>query len=265
MNSSEYFEAGQLGPALDAALADVKKEPTNVRVRYFLCELLCFSGQWERADKQLDTMAQQDPANAVHATIFRQLIRGEMARQEVFNSGRAPQFVAEPSLVLTAQLQALLALREGNFEEAATKLAEAEQQREACSGVCDGAKFDDLLDADDLTASFFEVITAAGHYYWVPFDAITTVKFEPPKRPRDLIWRPAHIEPRGGEIIDGFVPALYAATCESEDDQLRLGRATHWTDQERGVTRGCGLRLFLVGEEGKSVLEINQLRFDAHA
>src|SRR5690606_17147809 len=80
--AKEHFSAGRLGEALAAATAQVRSRPTDVAARVFLAELLCFAGELERADKQLDLVADQDTTLAVGVALFRQLIRGEQARQQ---------------------------------------------------------------------------------------------------------------------------------------------------------------------------------------
>jgi len=57
MNAKELYEAGQLDEAIAVVTAEVKRAPTNTAARNLLCELLCFAGQWERADKQADAIA----------------------------------------------------------------------------------------------------------------------------------------------------------------------------------------------------------------
>jgi type VI secretion system protein ImpE len=261
MNSQVHFEAGQLGDAVEACAAELRQEPTNARRRFFFAELLCFQGEWERADKQLEMLQQQDPKHAVHTTLLRQLIRAEMARHEVFTQGRVPDFIVEPSPSLVLHLRALVSLRDGDVQAAKALLADAESQRAAVGGYCDGTQFDDIRDLDDLTAAFLEIVTAAGQYYWLPFELVSSLDFSPPKRPRDLLWRPVHLELHGKPSIDGFVPTLYVGSSESGHDELRLGRATKWSDADAGPVRGSGLRMVLLGEEDKTILEIGSIRF----
>ena len=59
------------------------------------------------------------------------------------------------------------------------------------------------------------------------------------------------------------LPALYAGTHLDADDKVRLGRATDWRGGAAEPTRGVGLRTFLVGAEGKSILEMKDLVFNA--
>jgi len=263
MDSQQYFSNGDLQAAVDTCAAELRKEPTNFVRRYFFAELLSLQGQWERADKQLETLAQQDPAHGLQCTVFRQLIRAETARLDVFHRGRAPSFLADPTPTLTQHLRALVALGENELDEAAALLGEAESDRPETSGRLNGGQtFDDIRDMDDVTASFFELLTAHGTYYWVPFDQVTEVDFVPPKRARDLLWRPAHLELQGGQSVDGFVPALYVDTSQNDDDHLKLGRATAWSDSQ-GPVRGTGLRMYLVGEQDYSIFELNCLQFGA--
>jgi type VI secretion system protein ImpE len=263
MDSQQHFEDGRLGDAVDACAAELRKEPTNFPRRYFLAELLCFGGQWERADKQLETLAQQDPAHELQCTIFRQLIRAELARQDVFHRGRTPGFFAEPSTTATLHLRALVALREQQQDEATSLLTEAEANRPASSGRNNGnTTFDDFRDLDDVTASFFEILTAHGTYHWLPIELVTTADFVPPKRPRDVLWCPAHFELQGGQSIDGFVPALYVDTPANDDDQLKLGRATTWSESS-GPVRGAGLRVYLVGDEDQTIFDLKRVHFGA--
>lgn len=261
MTPSELYQAGQLTAAIDAALADVKQHPTDTQRRGLLCELLCCAGQWERADRQLDTITQQQPKTAVALTEFRQLIRAELARKEFFEEGRVPEFVAEPSPVLQLHLRASIAIRENRQAEAAELLAQADQMRFRPRGTCDGQAFDDLRDLDDLTSSFCEVLTTAGKYYWVPWETIESIEFQKPENPRDLLWRRAQIVVTGGPEGVVFVPALYPLSPPSDDEQFRLGRRTDWRGQPGEPIRGVGLRMLLVGEHDLTILQINELQF----
>jgi len=261
MTPSELFQAGQLTDAIDAAVADVKKHPTDTSRRGLFCELLCFAGQWERADKQLDTISMQEPEAVVGLSVLRQLIRGEVARQQFYEEGRVPEFIGEPSPVLRLHLEASIALREGNAGEAADLLGQAEEQRARAGGTCDEQPFDDFRDLDDLTAPCFEVYTGTGKYYWIPLEQTDLIEFHAPERPHDLLWRRAHIVVNDGPDGEVFLPTLYPGTFHSDDDGLRLGRGTKWTDQEGEPIRGCGLRMFLVGEEAKTIMELEQIQF----
>ena len=262
MKPQDLYTAGDLKAAIPAALEAVKAKPADAGARGFLCELFAFAGEWERADKQLDLLGHQDPKAAMGVGLFRHLLRADEARQQFYTDGRLPEFLGQPSAVLKLHLEASILLREGKTADAAMLLTEAEEKRPKVKGAHDGQNFDDFRDADDLTASFFEVLTSNGKYYWVPFENVELLEMRPPARPRDLLWARAHMIVREGPDGEVYLPTIYAGTFREADDQLRLGRATDWRGGDGAPTRGVGLRTFLAGDEGKSMLELKTLTFE---
>jgi type VI secretion system protein ImpE len=261
MNAKEYYEAGQLQEAVAAQTEAVKAHPTDVARRGFLCELLCFAGELERADLQLDAIGQQDPQSMLGVSLFRQLVRAEQARQQFYREGRLPEFLDRPAPVLQMHLEASICIREGKPEKAVPLLEEAEKQRTHVSGVFNGDPFDDLRDLDDLSAAFFEVLTTNGKYYWIPMEWVESLTCSPPSRPRDLLWRRAHMIVRDGPDGEVFLPALYPGSHADDDDRIRLGRATDWRSQPGTPVRGVGQRMFLVGDQDRPILSIEEITF----
>ena len=268
MKAKECFEAGQLQEAIDAAISEVKENPTKLEQRVLLCELLCFAGDLERADKQLDTLALQDPEAVMGVSLFRQLIRAEQARRDFFQNGRVPEVVEEPTPMQQLQLQACVELQSGgdnepDFAKALELLEQAEELRTSCSGSCDETPFQEFRDLDDRASASLEVYTPNGKYYWIPLERLISLTMRPPQYPRDLIWRAAQIVMHGGLEGEVYIPALYAESYQADDDALKLGRATDWVGDESQPVRGLGQRCFLVGEEDVPVLSITQLQFNA--
>jgi type VI secretion system protein ImpE len=259
MKAREHYQAGELPEAIAAATEEVRNNPADAGPRGFLCELLCFAGELERADRQLDALGHQDPQAMMGISLYRHLIRAEQARRDFYADGRLPEFLDTPSPVLQLHLQASIHVREGNPAEASRLLAQAEEQRPKPSGVCDDKPFADLRDADDLTASFFEVLTSNGKYYWIPTERVERIEFRAPARPRDLLWQRVHMIVRGGPDGEVYLPTLYAGTHAQDDKQLRLGRATDWRGGNGTPVRGLGLRTFLVGDEGRTILELRDV------
>jgi len=257
--SQDHYREGRLQEAITAATADVRQHPTDSGRRSFLCELLCLIGDLERADRQLDTLGHQDPEVMVGVGLFRQLIRAEQARQQFYAEGRLPELLGPPPPAVKLLLEASIRLREGQTTEAVDLLAQAEEQRPHVAGTCDGTAFDDLRDLDDATASVFEVLTSTGKYYWIPMERVELIEFRPPTRPRDLLWRRAHMIVRDGPDGEVFLPTLYAGSHAETNDQLRLGRATEWRNGDGAPTRGIGQRTLLVGEEARPILELKEI------
>jgi type VI secretion system protein ImpE len=261
MTAYELYREGNLGAAIEAALRGVKAAPTDLDARLLLCDLLCFDQQLERADRQLELLVQQDPGLGPPLALYRQLIRAEVARQEVFQSGRVPELLDEVTDVVSLHLRAAIAVREGATQEAAELLRQAEEQRRRVAGECDGVPFGDLRDLNDLTAPFLEVLTITGKYYWIAWDRLERLEFKPPKFLRDVLWRQAEMVIPGKPEAMVYVPVLYAGSHGSPDQSIRLGRRTEWQEQTGGYTAGAGQRTLLVGDEGIPLLSVGRITF----
>jgi type VI secretion system protein ImpE len=262
MTAQELFKAGSLQEAITAATEEVKRHPADTSRRGFLCELLCFAGEFQRADVLLDALGNQDPQAVLGVSLFRQLLRAEQARQDFYKQGRVPEFLDLPEPHLKLHLEASILLREGKPQEAAALLEQAEEQRPTVAGTCDGAAFDDFRDIDDLSAGFFEVLTSTGKYFWIPVERIDLIEFRAAERPRDLLWRRAHAVVRGGPDGEVFFPTLYGGTFAETDNRFRLGRMTDWRGGDGAPVCGIGQRMFVVGDEDRTIMELKELTFE---
>jgi type VI secretion system protein ImpE len=259
----ELYQAGRLDEAIEALNAAVRTKPTDTDARGLLAELVCYTGNHERADRLIDQLGTQDPTSIPGYAVIRQLIRGDLTRREVFGQGRLPEFLDAPPDWMKLHLEASIALREGRGAEALAKLAEAEAMRPVVRGTCDDIAFDEFRDIDDLAAGLVEVITTSGAYYWIPLDRVETIAFEPPRRPRELLWRRAKVEVRNGPDGEVFLPALYPGSSDSKDDSIRLGRSTDWSEVADAPVTGLGQRCYLVGDELVPMLQIQTLTIAA--
>jgi type VI secretion system protein ImpE len=262
VSASDLFRAGKLKEAIAAALEEVRTNPMDTGRRLFLAELLCFTGELERADNHLDAIGHGDPQAMPWVVTFRQLIRGEQARQDFIVRGRLPEFLAKPEGAVSLLLEASIRVREGALEDGALLLEKAEEMRPKSTGTCDGQTFNDFRDLDDLTSCVLEVLTTNGTYYWIPIARIESIEFHEPTRSRDLIWRRTHLVVRDGPDGEVFVPVLYPGAAADPDDLIRLGRHTDWRGGDATPVRGAGQRTLLVGEEARSILELKSITFE---
>src|SRR6516165_5480087 len=90
MNPQELYRAGRLNDAIKALSAELRDNPTDVRRRTFLFELLCFAGEYERADKQLEVLAQAGPQSEMGVLLYRSALYAERQRQDLFERGEFP-------------------------------------------------------------------------------------------------------------------------------------------------------------------------------
>ena len=186
MTAYELYQHAKLDAAIDAATQRVKSTPSDVDARLLLCDLLCFDDQLERAERQLEVLVEQDAGLAPGIALYRQVIRAENIRRDVFQTGRSPEFLSDTPERLKLHLTASDALRHGEGRKASDLLREAEASGRGVHGHCDGVPFDDFRDLDDVTAPFLEVLTVNGKYYWVGWERIERLEFRAPQYLREI-------------------------------------------------------------------------------
>ncbi len=262
MTPSELFKAGQLSEAIDAQLKEVKANPAQHAKRLFLFELLAFSGDLDRARKQIDAINYGDLELDAAVLGYRKLLDAEEARRKLFRDGTEPKFLAEPPEHVKVRLEAVGQLRANNPAQALQLLTQAAAVSPPFQGKLNGKPFDTLRDADDLFGQVLEVM-ANGQYYWIPMESIESLTLRAPKFPRDLLWAPAALDVRNGPASNVFLPTLYPGSGEHPDVQIKLGRLTDWKATEGGPVLGVGTHLYLAGDDTVSLLEWRELLVSA--
>jgi type VI secretion system protein ImpE len=263
MTASELFQTGKLDEAIAAQTAQVKSSPADQSKRLFLFELLAFAGDFDRARKQLDALQFDEIELQAAAADYQKVLEAEELRRKVFRDGTQPKFLIDvPPEHVRLRLEGLQRLREGNKAAATESVAQAAEAAPSISGKLNDQPFADLRDCDDLFGTVLEVFSQ-GLYFWVPLETIESIALVAPRFPRDLLWVKARIETAGGSG-QVFFPALYPRSHEHRDQQVRLGRQTDWTEDD-GPVLGCGLRMFLAGDDVSTILEWRDLQIEPQA
>jgi len=96
MDAKELFQAGKIEDAIQVLAAELRNDPTDVRRRTFLFELLCFMGELDRAEKQLDILSDLSKEAGMGTLIYRSAFQAERVRREMFDKKTFPQTIAEP-------------------------------------------------------------------------------------------------------------------------------------------------------------------------
>jgi len=236
MNPLDSFKAGKLDEAI-AALGDgLRRDPLDSKNRTFLFELLCFSGDYERAEKHLDVLTQGGSQSDLGALLYRGALNATKTRQDLFRDAKLPK-PATPS-----------------------------KSSEVIGGTLNGAPFKALIDADPRIGANLEVF-AAGSYLFIPFSLLSSVEISPPRRLRDLFWIPAVIRTtpafQGSEMGETLLPALTPLSVKHASDAVRLGRETVWEENETGELCPVGQKILLVDGEEMPILDVRKLEFDA--
>lgn len=261
MDAATLFRQGDLPGAIDAVTRAVKAAPTELHHRTFLFELLCFTGDLERAERQLDVVGHQDAAAEPAVQVYRNVLHAEHLRRRVFAEHLKPEFLLDPPAFARLHLEAIGHLCSGDSAAARALLAQSEDGRASQRGRINDAPFEGFRECDDVLAPFLELIVVRD-YVWVPFEQIRELDVSVPERPRDLLWIPVRVALTNGSQYRGYVPVLYVDSYQHANDQVRLGRLTEWVGPEDGPVRGAGQRTFLAGDDGYSILETHHLELE---
>jgi len=262
IEAQALLKEGRLAEAVEAVTRQVRAHPSDETRRMFLFELLLFTGEWERALKQLDVLARQDAQSELGAQVYRNNIGAMRQRERLRAEGVAPHFLSEPPAEIDLHLAAIEEWSAGRAAEAQKLLNKAAKRRQPLAGRVNGREFSDWRDADATLTPVLESIIS-DKYTWLPFSQLKRVELKTPKRLRDLVWCPARIETRAGMIGEVFVPALYEGSSRHADEKIKLGRMTLWEAAgDNGPERPQGLRLFLAGEEELPIFEASRVEFD---
>lgn len=268
MNIQELFHENKLNQIIENSSQQLQREPTNIKQRSLLSEMLCLMGDIERADKHLDIICQQEPKYFVGANTIRQLIRAEMTRKECFMQGAFPEFLDKPDTVQQLHLAALIEIRNNNNSKASALLEQAIEHTQELTGECNGVVFNCIRDLDDVFAPFLEVLTTTGKYYWFSFNQIKNINFYLPEHPLDLLWRRAELQLFNDKVCEIYIPATYLYFNDlnlpvQDINAYRLARKTDWYTldaKNKKITRGIGQKILLVGDDVFPILDIKNLK-----
>lgn len=230
MSARELFQAGKLNEAIEALGVEVRDNPTDAKRRTFLFELLCFKGDYTRAEKHLNILADATKDSRVGAMLYFSALHAERLRQDLFEKKEYPVMPAST---------------------------------EDRGGTINGQPFEALEDADPRIGPRLEIF-AAGAYLWIPFEHIESIEMEAPKRLRDLLWAPALVRTgpkfKEKELGEVLLPVLAPFSWRSADDNVKLGRSTVWEETD-GASYPFGQRIFSVDGEDIPLLEIRKIEF----
>ena len=230
MKARELFEAGKVREAEKELTAYLRDHPMDVAQRTFLFELLCFSGDYDRAEKQLKVLAQGNADTELGAVLYYAVLHAEKTRHGVFER----QEFSKDHLAASSP------------------------------GTLNGRPFQSLRDADPDLGPRLEVF-AAGAYLWIPFEHIASLEMEPPRRLRDTLWSPAMVRTgpsfKGTELGEVLIPAIYPFSWKHSNEAVWLGRVTDWAADDEGNEYPSGQKTLLLDGEEIPFLEVRSLEF----
>jgi type VI secretion system protein ImpE len=228
MKSDDLVRAGKLDEAVDWLSAHLRENPADARSRTTLFELLCFQGDYDRAEKHLTILSEGNKDTLAGAMLYHGALHAERIRKEMFEKSTYPAPLTGAPV----------------------------------GGTMNGKAFLAISDSDPRIGARLEVL-GAGDYFWIPFAQIESIKIGPPKRLRDLLWIPARVTTAPGfqqrELGEVLIPALSPLTFRHPEAEVRLGRVTEWCADEQGNEQPYGLKMLTIDGEELPFLEIRQL------
>ncbi len=229
MDALQLFRAGKLQEAIDALSAGLRDNPSDTKNRTFLFELLCFAGDYTRAEKHLELLQEQSGEAAMGALLYRGALNAERTRAEMFEQKTFPP---------------------------------ASGSTEALHGTLNGKPFHSLTDADPRIGARMEAF-GAGDYFWIPFQDVAVLELDPPKRLRDLLWAPVRLRTgpnfKNKDLGEVLMPIIAPLSWQHADDAVKLGRVSEWCADEAGEEAPFGQKMLLVDGEEFPILELRKL------
>jgi len=234
MTPKELLAQGKVREAEGALSAALRNNPGDTAGRTFLFELLCFAGDYARAEKHLHILAAGGKEAEMGAVLYFSALHGEKLRHEMFQKQEFPAVAPAKSH----------------------------------PGKLNGKPFESIADADPDIGARLEVY-AAGAYLWIPFEHIASVNIDPPLLLRETLWTPAFVLTgpsfQGMDIGQVIIPAIYPYSWKSDDQSVWLGRTTEWVADDEGKEFPVGQKVFIVDGEEVPLLEIRSLEFASNA
>lgn len=260
--AEQSLRAGDIAGALTQLYAQIRNDPSNASYRTFLFQLLAVMGDWSRAMTQLNVAADLDPKALAMAQTYREALRCEALRADVFAGQRTPLVFGDPEPWLALMIQALQLTAQGHYEHANKLREDAFEMVPATSGRINGEAFEWIADADMRLGPILEAIVN-GRYYWVPFHRVQSLRIEAPADLRDVIWMPAQFTWANGGQTVGLLPTRYPDSHVSEDGAIRLARKTDWRTLGADLFIGLGQRMLTTDAGEYALMDIRDIELNA--
>lgn len=262
MNAKDLIKAGKLSEARKQLIEAVKSSPADLGKRTLLFQVLCFCGEWDKAERQLEVIALQDASTEIGVQVYKNLLHAEKQRIDVLHLKYRPAFLPKSPTYFEKYDAALQALGENRIDAAKALFHEVNEQIPVISGTLNNKPFSGFRDSDTFVSLFLEVFVHE-QYIRIPFEAIREFSVLPPETLFDLLWIETHIMTWEGLSLHGYLPVLYTDSCKHEDERVKLGRMTDWISLGGSFFKAMGQHVFEIGDDEIPLLEIREVFFNA--
>lgn len=261
MRAEEYLRDGNLQGALEDLQAQIRNQPDNSRLRIFLFQLLAVLGQWERALSQLNVLDKLEKTTWPMVHTYREAIRCEVLRAEIFAGRRKPLIFGEPPRWMAWLLESLRLMVAAQYDQALALRDQAFDLADASSGTIDETPFNWIADADSRLGPVLEAMIN-GRYYWVPIQQIRAINITEAADLRDFVWLPAEFTWVNGGRAFGLIPTRYPGSESVQDSSIQLARTTQWEELSDGIFQGLGQRMLATDQDDYPLLDVREVKIN---
>ena len=261
MSAEDSLRAGNLDQSFQLLQDQVRDDPSNVKNRIFIFQVMLIQGQWERALNQLNVACEMDAATLLMAQTYREAIQCEVFRGKVFSGELLPLIFGKPEQWLALLIEALKLIANEQYDSAAKLRDEAFELAPVTTGSINGEKFEWIADADTRLGPVLEVIVN-GQYYWVPFNRIKSIIIDEPEDLRDSVWLPAQFTWANAGQAVGFIPTRYSGSERAESETIRLAKSTEWRDCGGETYLGTGQRMLATDNNEYPLMDVREILLD---
>lgn len=234
MEAHQLLKAGKLQDAIFTLQTHLAEAPSDHQAQTFLFELICFTGDFDRAESQLNQLAQEEdhPHSEAGISRYKDVLRAERRRQALFANQQHPR-----QLVNGGQT--------------------------AFRGSLNGEEFLSFSDADPRIGDKLEIFST-GEYFWIALSDVRRMKVPAPRRLRDLLWLPVQLHVvaslESPELLhDIWLPMMAPLTWQHPDEEVKLGRVSDWRENQFGDFAPYGLKSYLVDGFDVPLAEIREV------
>src|ERR1700744_919245 len=156
-DARDSLRNGDVEGALTALKQDVRKAPRDSKLRTFLFQMFCITGEWDRALTQLSVATELDPLAYLMLQAYQSAIRCEVLREKVFRGERSPTVLGDPGPWLPLLIEATKLLASGKPDVAARLRGQAFETAAEPAGTMNEDEFAWIADADPRLGPVLEV------------------------------------------------------------------------------------------------------------
>jgi len=258
LDARDALVGGNVQAALEQLKQDVRKAPRDPRLRTFLFQLFCITGDWDRALTQLEVVHDLDPKTEPMVTTYRAAIRCEILREKIFRGERTPTVFGDPGNWVPLVIEANRLLAAGQRDDAARLRDAAFEEAPAEECVVNGAVHQWIADADPRLGPILEAVVE-GKYMWIPYHRIKWLNVDAPADLRDQVWMPARFTwTNDGEAV-ALIPTRYPGSASSSDPLIQLARKTDWSEIDANWSLPTGQRMLVTDADEIALMEMRKL------